>query len=115
MTFCTCAVISAPLFAAAFAEASETVAWAAVALTLAGIVTAASVRPIEEAVMSAQQDWVEFATPRTTAQRLQALGSQKLYATLGVTAYTLVTSSALQLTASSLGDLMFSVVVCAAA
>jgi hypothetical protein len=113
MTVCICAVLSVPLLNSV--EATSGMSWSAVILSLAAIVAGASVKPIEEAVMSAQQDWVEFATPRTTAQRLQALASQKLYATLGVLIYTLFMSGGLQLTAKVSGDLMFYVVVAIAA
>merc|ERR1719326_1214273 len=113
MTVCICAVLSVPLLNSV--EATSGMSWTAVMLSLAAIVAAASVKPIEEAVMSAQQDWVEFATPRTTAQRLQALASQKLYATGGVMVYTLFMSGGLQVTAGVSGDLMFYFVVAGAA
>lgn len=113
MIVCLCAILSVPLLNSV--EATSGMSWTAVLLSLAAIVTAASVKPIEEAVMSAQQDWVEFATPRTTAQRLQALASQKLYTTVGVIVYTLVMSGGLELTAGVTGDLMFFIVVAGAA
>lgn len=113
MIICVCAVLSVPLLNSV--EATSGMSWSAMILSLAAIVAGASVKPIEEAVMSAQQDWVEFATPRTTAQRLQALASRKLYATLGVLVYTLFMSGGLQLTAKVSGDLMFYVVVASAA
>lgn len=113
ITVCICAILSVPLLNSV--EATAGMSWTAVVLSLAAIVTAASVKPIEEAVMSAQQDWVEFATPRTTAQRLQALASQKLYTTAGVMVYTLVMSGGLELTAGFTGDLMFFIIVAGAA
>lgn len=110
---CAAAMLSTPLLAGLLG--GSRLQWTSVACSLLAAFFAGALSPAEALVLSVNQDWSEYGTPRTTTFRRLSVEYQRQYAALGAVVYTILAASALQFTAAAVGDLVFTFFVGAAA
>jgi len=114
-SFCACGMATSSLFIGLVGRSSA-LSWLAVVITLCAVAASTAARPIENVLADANNEWVEFGTPRTNSQRQTKLRDvPRTYGALGSILQTLLVAGGLQLTARFAGDLSFLCVVGAAA